>query len=135
MAFRKIEYSELNPKQQEIYNFQKLAATLADYGYNCIKLPDDWLGADFLAHHKDGEETLRVQLKGRLTVAKKYWQRNLYISFPFKANWYLIGHDELLSLVEKNTQWLKSKSWVENGLYHTPKPSARLLEAIKHAKL
>ena len=62
----------LNPKQKEIYNFQKIAAALADYGFNCIKLQDDWLGADFLAYHKDGSQTLRVQLKGRVTIDKKY---------------------------------------------------------------
>lgn len=39
-----------------------MAAKLADYGFNCIKLADDCQGADFLAYHKDGEETLEVQL-------------------------------------------------------------------------
>lgn len=53
MKLKKIDYCELNPKQKEIYNFQKLAGILADYGFNCIKLSDDWNGADFLAYHKD----------------------------------------------------------------------------------
>ena len=42
MKLKKIDYCELNPKQKEIYNFQKLAGILADYGFNCIKLSDDW---------------------------------------------------------------------------------------------
>lgn len=38
MELTKIKYDDLNAKQREIYNFQKLAAVLADYGFNCIKL-------------------------------------------------------------------------------------------------
>ena len=37
------------------------AATLVScYGFNCIKLADDWQGADFLAYHKDGDRTPRM---------------------------------------------------------------------------
>jgi len=52
MKLCKINYSDLNSKQQEIYNFQKVASVLADFGFNCIKLADDWHGADFLAYRK-----------------------------------------------------------------------------------
>ncbi|MED7788400.1 hypothetical protein [Francisella sp. 19X1-34] len=48
--------------------FQKVSSLLADYGFNCIKLADDWQGADFLAYHKDVDNTLRVQLKSKLTI-------------------------------------------------------------------
>jgi hypothetical protein len=47
--FERIRYEILNARQKELSNFQKVAATLADYGFNCIKLTDDWQGADFLA--------------------------------------------------------------------------------------
>ena len=40
--FEKVNYDNLNSKQKELFNFQKIAATLADYGFNCIKLADDW---------------------------------------------------------------------------------------------
>lgn len=53
MKFEHIKYNGLSGKQQEIYNFQKIAGVLADYRFNCIKLADDWRGADFLAYHKD----------------------------------------------------------------------------------
>ena len=58
MNFQRIDPDKLNGRQKEIYNFQKSAALLADYGFNCIKLTDDWKGADFLAHHFDGNTTL-----------------------------------------------------------------------------
>ena len=46
MELRRISYDELTSKQKEIYNFQKVAGILADFGFNCIKLNDDWQGAD-----------------------------------------------------------------------------------------
>jgi hypothetical protein len=44
IRFVKVEYGKLTAKQKELFNFQKIAATLADFGYNCIKLADDWQG-------------------------------------------------------------------------------------------
>ena len=55
MELKKIDFKGLNAKQKEIFNYQKVAGELADYGFNCIKLADDWQGADFLAYHKDGK--------------------------------------------------------------------------------
>ncbi|MGH9646318.1 MAG: hypothetical protein ACRD4E_05815 [Bryobacteraceae bacterium] len=69
--FKTVSYKNLNARQKELFNFQKLAATLADCGYNCIKLADDWRGADFLAYRMDGTETLKVQLKSRIHDPRK----------------------------------------------------------------
>ena len=41
MKLRKIKYTDLNSKQKEVFNFQKVAGKLSDYGCNCIKLADD----------------------------------------------------------------------------------------------
>ena len=94
--FTRINYNDLRPKQQEIYNFQKVAAILADYGFNCIKLADDWQGADFLAYHKDSDRTLKVQLKGRVTIDKKYQDKDIWMAFPINEYWYLVEHSKLL---------------------------------------
>lgn len=82
MKLKKIAYSQLNSRQKEIFNFQKVAGLLADYGFNCLKMADDWQGADFLAYHKDGTHTLKVQLKSRLTIGKKYQDKSLHNSIP-----------------------------------------------------
>ncbi|MDQ5946366.1 MAG: hypothetical protein QG619_1789, partial [Pseudomonadota bacterium] len=79
---KRINYNQLNSKQKENYNFQKVAAVLADYGFTCLRLSDDWQGADFLAYHIDGETTLKVQLKGRLTLEEKYVSKNIHVAFP-----------------------------------------------------
>ena len=68
--FTKIDYNQLNSKQKENYNFHKVASALADYGYDSMRLNNDWQGADFIAVKND--EMLKVQLKGRFTVDKKY---------------------------------------------------------------
>ena len=130
MKLRRIDYDSLNGKQKEIYNFQKSAAVLADYGFNCIKLADDWQGADFLAYHKDGVETLRVQLKARLTIDRKYCGRGLWMNFPAHGVWYLIEHDELVRIVGQATTWLGSSSWRDRGSYSSGTPSRKLLEKL-----
>jgi hypothetical protein len=110
MKLIKIDYSTLNPRQKEIFNFQKISGLLADYGFNCIKLADDWQGADFLAYHKDGLDTMKIQLKSRLTIDQKYRGKELYVAFPFRSQWYLIEHDTLIEKVGKHTDWLNTDS-------------------------
>ena len=141
MKLEKITYSELNAKQKEIYNFQEVAALLADYGFNCIKLSDDWQGADFLAYHKDGKKTLLVQLKSRFTINKKYLNKGLFIAFPVhnahsdRRDWYFAEHDKLVEIVEEIKTFLNSKSWKDKGEYHRKKPDKDLLAALEKYRL
>lgn len=125
-----ISYANLNARQKEAFNFQKVAALLANYGFNCIKLADDWQGADFLAYHNNGEQTLKVQLKGRLTIDKKYKDKSIYMAFPINKHWYLIEHDKLIEIVQTKTDWLDSDSWNSKGWYSTGAPSQTLKEAL-----
>jgi hypothetical protein len=137
MKLTPIDYNKLNSKQQEIFNFQKVAGLLADYGFNCIKLDDDWQGADFLAYHIDKKRTLKVQLKSRLHIAWKYRRdKSLFVAFPIKSNWYLIKHEKLVELVGKHTKHLKTKSWERpDGSYHNRNPNQQLIAAIAKWKL
>lgn len=92
--FKRISYKkDLNARQKENFNFQKVASTLADYGFNCIRLCDDWQGADFLACYIGGKTFLKIQLKGALTFQKKYNGKNIYIAFNQDGQWYLYPHD------------------------------------------
>jgi hypothetical protein len=101
--YQKVQYSDLGGKAQEAYNFQKASAILADYGFVTNLLKYDWLGADFLAQHIDGE-WLKVQLKGRLTTKPEYEGKEIYIMFEDKNNaqWYLFPHDELTKYCREN---------------------------------
>lgn len=125
MKFQKILPSRLSKRQKESYNFQKASAVLADYGFQAIKLSDDWCGADFIAQHIDGE-FIKVQLKGRITVAEKYRRKDLWILFPTGSDWYIIPHDALLDiLIRKKVSIEKTESWM-NGGYSIGKVSKEL---------
>ena len=129
-------YEKLNARQQENYNFQKLAGVLAEFGYNCIRLSDDWEGADFLACHNDGTTTLKVQLKGRLRINEKYRDKEVYIAFPDRGKWYLAPHDELVKIMgEVKAAALLSKSWKERGHYSVRRLPKILRETLSRYAL
>ena len=130
-SFEKIPYSSLNSRQKEIYNFQKIAAVLADYGYNCIKPANGRQVVDFVAHHIDGTK-LNVQLTTRVTIDKNYCGKHLWMAFPVADRWYLILHDELMKTVDDTTPALANKSWLLDGRCSWPEPPPkRLLNALK----
>lgn len=130
----RVRYEELNARQQESYNYQKIAAVLADYGFVTMRLSDDWQGADFIAQHKDGE-FLKVQLKGRLSFREDYRGKNLYIAFPDNGEWYLYPHDQLLSAVLSDSTVASTVSWKDKGGYSFPYLTPRLQEKLAPYKI
>jgi hypothetical protein len=124
--FKKIIYEELNSRQQENFNFQKVAAHLADYGFNSLRLSDDWHGADFIACHIDGDSFLKVQLKGRLSIDVKYSGKNIYVAFCALGTWYLYPHDEVRDWLLTEGFMAGSKSWDEDGGYIWPYLSTQI---------
>ncbi len=137
MNFQKVEYKELNSKQKETYNFQKISGVLADYGFATIKLSDDWQSADFIAQHIDGNTFLKVQLKARLTFNKKYIGKNIYVCFPYHNDWYLFDHDKLLNFfLEKYANGMAiSTSWKDEGEYSWKSLSSDILAIVNDYKL
>ena len=118
--FKPIKYKELNARQKENYNFQKVASALTDYGFNCMWLNDDWQGADFIACHIDGNTFIKVQLKGRLTLNQKYSGKEIYVAFNQIGKWYLYPHDEVRDEFLRLGLMTGSKSWDKNGGYGWP---------------
>lgn len=133
--FHKITYDGLNARQQENYNFQKIAARLADYGFNSIKLSDDWQGADFISCHINGVDSLKVQLKGRVTIDKKYLGKDIYIGFIYNQKYYVFPHDLIVERVLADSSVETSKSWVEKGLYSWRKPTKWLYKIISEYEI
>ena len=135
LAFKEIPYGELNPRQQEAYNFQKLAAVLADFGLITIPLNNDWNGADFIAQMHDGTTFVKVQLKSRLTFDQKYRGKQLYVCFRDGVGehsvWYMYDHDELLEKVSKVRNITDTKTWELDKPYHFPSLSAPLRELLE----
>jgi len=115
MELNKINYTDLNSRQKENYNYHKIASALAEYGFDSMRLNNDWQGADFIAVHNDGEQMLKVQLKSRFTIDKKYIGKDIKIGFVEKGVCYIYDHDNMVLNLAEGT--LNSKSWQENGYY------------------
>ena len=137
LAFEPVDYSDLNSAQKENYNYHKISARLADYGYTTIRLYDDFQGADFIAKHVDNGQLLLVQLKGRLTFDKKYERGDgedpIHIAFRDGNDWYLYPHDELLQSVfdhEEISIIEGTKAWDDKGTYHIGSPSDTIKELL-----
>ena len=129
MKLEKINYDELNPKAQEMFNFQKASAKLADYGFTTMWLNNDWQGADFIAVHVDGKTFLKVQLKGRLSFNRKYIGKDIYICFISDGDIYLYPHDLILNEIEHR---ISDKTWLEKGTWSSPKLTQENKQLLKN---
>lgn len=59
----KVSYKDLNSKQKENYNYHKVAAALANYGYDSMRLNNDWEGADFMSNPLIDQSTDKIGMK------------------------------------------------------------------------
>ena len=125
MDLKHIDSNQLTPLQKENYNFHKVAGLLADYGFNCIRLTDDWKGADFLAVHIDGKTLLKVQQKASAVIVKKLQGKGIHMAFPMKGQWYLVPHSKLFAIVrkEKGERYIYEKEeWKKKGKLWVKEP-------------
>ena len=135
MKLTKIVYNELKAKQQEVYNRQKLAGVLADYGYEISIITNDTHGADFIAVGIDGS-VIPVQLKGRLTFDKKYLNKNIYIAFPLNGDWYIVPHDEALERMRPIQSFFDSPHWANVGQWSwNGTPPKKVMAVINDYKI
>jgi hypothetical protein len=132
MKLQRVEYGQLNSRAQEMYNFHKVASALADYGFTCMWLNNDWQGADFIAVHVDGVTDIKVQLKSRLSFAKKYIGKSIYVCFIEAGSVYLYPHDEVLNKVEAK---ISDKTWQAKGTWSTPSITAENKKLLAQYKL
>lgn len=135
LALQKVDCGKLNARQKETYNFQRVAARLAEYGYNSILLSDDWLGADFIAYHNDGERFYRVQLKGRMTIDKKYFGKDLYIAFIDGDRVFVYPHDQMVRLMEAEGRINDTASCRDQGAYTWPSTPAWLRHLVGESEV
>lgn len=120
LELNKVDNGQLNARQKETYNFHHVAARLSEYGYNCILLSDDWLGADFIAYHNEGERFYRIQLKGRMTVDQKYLGKGIYIAFIEDDLMFVFPHDEVVARILAAGHMDSTASWSDKGKYTWP---------------
>jgi len=135
-----VTYRDLNARQKENYNFLKLSAILADYGFVTMRVSADWEGADLIAQHNAEELFLKIQLKSRLTFCQKYVGKDIYIAFrdgsESGAAWYLFPHDEVLKLVlAKKTIIGSSRSWLKKKAYSCGRVSRTMKPLLARYRL
>lgn len=62
-------------------------------------IPEYDPGIDVILYRETDDLLLKVQLKSRFTISKKYFQRNIWMAFPNKEivreTWFLAPHDVL----------------------------------------
>lgn len=134
--FAPVHYADLDFRQKENYNFHKIAARLAVYGSNSLRLTADWQGADFIACHVDGETFLKVQLKGRLSVDKKYLGKDIHIAFIHGDAVYLYDHDRFVDHVESNGHiGDDSVTWHQKGRRSWPTPPAWAISYLEDFRI
>jgi len=121
MFRNKIDYKSLNAKEKENYNYHKVASVLADYGYDSMRLNNDWQGADFIA--VKGDDMLKIQLKGRFTLDKKYIGKDIFIAFIENDTIKLYEHDKAVELFPESSK--NTVSWKVKGQYSWLKTPAR----------
>lgn len=131
----RISYNMLNSRQQENCNFHKAAALLSDYGFNCLRLFDYWQGAYFIAFHIDGQEFQKVQLKGRLTISRKYAGKSIYIAFWYDNEFYLYPHDDLMNKILDQNRINETISWERREEYTWPSLPKWILGMINAYKV
>ena len=133
MNREKVSYSDLNARAQENYLYAMLAAQLAPYGYTCLRLSDDYNGADLIAL-REGEEAMHIQLKGRVTIKSEYQSKGLYMAFPINGEFYVLLHDDLVDICG-NRGYLETRAWREQGKWHVGNPPKAMIETLKPFKL
>ena len=133
----KINYNDLNARQKESFNFQKVSSILADFGYFTMKLSDDWESADFIAIHYKDKSFLKIQLKGRVTFDKKYLNKDLFICFEDKSTstWYLYPHDEVCRKFSQSRNFQNTSSWINDEMYSFSKLSKKDISELENYSL
>jgi len=134
--FEPVSYAMLNSRQKENFNFHQVSAKLAKYGFNSMRVTDDWQGADFIACHVDGETFLKVQLKGRLVIDRKYQGKSIHIAFLLGEEAFLYDHDRLIEYMEVNELiGADSVTWHEKGGRSWPSPPAWAMNFLEDYRI
>ena len=138
--FKKADYTKLDGKQKEVYNFHCVAALLAKCGFATYPIRDDWNGGDMIARHMTSGETIIIQLKSRMTFDKKYLGKRLWIGFPHGADAFVFPHDEFLKAY-RTVRQKRGKSLDENDAWKTggkvswSSPTGELREMLEPYRL
>lgn len=119
---------KLSGKAIELMNTHELTAELMARGWS-VYLPvyDD--GIDLLATKNDVSNIIRIQLKSRWTISKRYVGRPIEIAFKDRGLWYLVRHEDMVSAGEAEG-YCQQNSWTKDGGWSVKNMSQSLTDRM-----
>lgn len=93
-------------------------------------VPEFDTGIDLIIYRERDDLLIKVQLKSRWSIDRKYIGRGFAMAFPAEtdSDWYLVPHDEMVGFARNSTSYLASASWREQGIYHRRAMSRAMLQ-------
>lgn len=97
--------------------------------------PEFDTGIDLIIHREHDDLLIKIQLKSRWTIHKKYKNRGIAMAFPDGDDFYLIPHDYCIEYAEAHKNYLNTSSWEKGGIYHVASMSKTMKEDFAEFKL
>ena len=73
-----------------------------------------------------------IKKTSRLTVFKELINTNTSVQFSYTSTTYRVPMDDLYDFLAKNTNVLKTSSWIDRGIYNWPRPTKKLLAFLQN---
>ena len=120
-----------NGRKSHQEHIQNCVEVLTKNGYSVSESVGNNAEADFSAQGGGQAFPFAVKVASRVEILRRNVGKGLFTSFEADGRWYLLPHDELVSIAGRTTPWLESASWLEKGWYSTPSPSQSMLAALR----
>lgn len=128
---RSYQSPESNGRKSHQEHIQNCIEVLTNNGYSVSESIGNYADADFSAQGRGQDFSFGVKVASRVEIRRRNVGKGLYVSFETNGRWYLLPHDELVSIAGRTTPWLESGSWLEKDWYSTPSPSQSMLAALR----
>jgi hypothetical protein len=128
--------TEFSSQSKEVENRYAFSGYFLRAGF-IPYLPEYDAGVDLILYRERDDLLLKVQLKARWSVDRKYFGRDIWMAFPDRVYdqetaWYLVPHD--LMVVHAQAKHSKSESW-QRGAYSKPYLTRDLAEACSEFRV
>lgn len=90
--------------------------------------PEFDTGVDLIIYRERDDLLIKLQLKSRWTIHKKYEGRGIAMAFPDRGDFYLIPHDLCIDYAKTQSNFLNTSSWKDKGIYHMASMSLAMRE-------
>jgi hypothetical protein len=135
MRFERIDLGQLSVSEIRKYNYNKVTAALADYGFATELAPEGQVLWDFVATQLSSGKQIKVLIRPQMTLEKKFLGKDIYICFLEGSNWYIYPHDQHYEHVRITSNLMDTTSWKKEGTFTVSKLSAQNKLAIARFKI